>query len=96
VLVADYTRALVGIEQYDARQEEVERYAEELGLYDKETGLQYTPKDSEAKFIAKNLPIMLDGEATGDEEVSGFRDLERVDTNSARGGCVSSSPRGSR
>ncbi|MFP8954792.1 DNA polymerase II large subunit [Natrialbaceae archaeon A-arb3/5] len=86
VLVADYTRALVGIEQYDARQEEVERYAEEIGLYDKETGLQYCPKDKEAKFIAKHLPIMLDGEATGDEEVSGFRDLERVDTNSARGG----------
>ncbi|SEQ80873.1 DNA polymerase II large subunit [Natrinema salaciae] len=86
VLVADYTRALVGIEQYNARQEEVERYAEEIALYDKETGLQYTPKAKEAKFIAKHLPIMLDGEATGDEEVSGFRDLERVDTNSARGG----------
>ncbi|ADD05566.1 DNA-directed DNA polymerase D large subunit (intein-containing) [Natrialba magadii ATCC 43099] len=86
VLVADYTRALVGIEQYEARQEEVERYAEEISLYDKETGLQYCPKDKEAKFIAKHLPIMLDGEATGDEEVSGFRDLERVDTNSARGG----------
>ncbi|MDG5758398.1 DNA-directed DNA polymerase II large subunit [Natronococcus sp. A-GB1] len=86
VLVADYTRALVGIEQYDARSEEVERYAEEIGLYDKETGLQYTPKDKETKFIAKHLPIMLDGEATGDEEVSGFRDLERVDTNNARGG----------
>jgi DNA polymerase II large subunit len=86
VLVADYTRALVGIKQYDARSEEVERYAEEIGLYDRETGLQYTPKDTETKFIAKNLPIMLDGEATGDEEVSGFRDLERVDTNNARGG----------
>ncbi|SEH17502.1 DNA polymerase II large subunit [Natronorubrum sediminis] len=86
VLVADYTRALVGIEQFNARQEEVERYAEEIALYDKETGLQYTPKAKEAKFIAKHLPIMLDGEATGDEEVSGFRDLERVDTNSARGG----------
>ncbi|THE65687.1 DNA polymerase II large subunit [Salinadaptatus halalkaliphilus] len=86
VLVADYTRALVGIDQYDARSDEVERYAEEIALYDKETGLQYTPKAKEAKFIAKNLPIMLDGEATGDEEVSGFRDLERVDTNSARGG----------
>ncbi len=86
VLVADYTRALVGMEQYDARQEEVERYAEEISLYDKETGLQYTPKDKETKFIAKHMPIMLDGEATGDEEVSGFRDLERVDTNSARGG----------
>ncbi|ARS89774.1 DNA polymerase II large subunit [Natrarchaeobaculum aegyptiacum] len=86
VLVADYTRALVGLEQYVARSEEVERYAEEVALYDKETGLQYTPKDKETKFIAKHLPIMLDGEATGDEEVSGYRDLERVDTNSARGG----------
>ncbi|MFC7239378.1 DNA polymerase II large subunit [Saliphagus sp. GCM10025317] len=86
VLVADYTRALVGLETYEARQEEIERYAEEVGLYDKETGLQYSPKDEETKFIAKHLPIMLDGEATGDEEVSGFRDLERVDTNSARGG----------
>ncbi|NKE34633.1 DNA polymerase II large subunit [Natronococcus sp. JC468] len=86
VLVADYTRALVGIEQYAARDEEVERYAEEIGLYDKETGLQYTPKDDETKFIAEHMPIMLDGEATSDEEVSGFRDLERVDTNGARGG----------
>ncbi|WP_254532229.1 DNA-directed DNA polymerase II large subunit [Natrinema gelatinilyticum] len=86
VLVADYTRALVGIEQFTARQEEIERYAEEISLYDKETGLQYTPKDTETKFIAEHMPIMLDGEATGDEEVSGFRDLERVDTNSARGG----------
>ncbi|AFZ72660.1 DNA polymerase II large subunit [Natronobacterium gregoryi] len=86
VLVADYTRALVGIDQYKARGEEIERYAEEIALYDKETGLQYCPKDTEAKFIATHLPIMLDGEATGDEEVSGFRDLERVDTNSARGG----------
>ena len=86
VLVADYTRTLIGVERYTARSEEVERYAEELSLYDDETGLQYAPKDTEAKFIAENLPVMLDGEATGDEEVSGFRDLERVDTNNARGG----------
>jgi DNA polymerase II large subunit len=86
VLVADYARSLLGIEEYNARSDEVERYAEEVSLYDKETGLQYSPKDKETKFIAKHMPIMLDGEATGDEEVSGFRDLERVDTNSARGG----------
>ncbi|UIP00091.1 DNA polymerase II large subunit [Halobaculum sp. CBA1158] len=86
VLVGDYARALLGIEEYRARDDEIERYAEEVGLYDKETGLQYTPKDTEAKFIAEHMPIMLDGEATGDEEVSGFRDLERVDTNNARGG----------
>ena len=86
VLVADYARSLLGIEEYRARSEEIERYAEEVGLYDKETGLQYSPKDTETTFIAEHMPIMLDGEATGDEEVSGFRDLERVDTNSARGG----------
>jgi len=86
VLVADYARALLGIDEYKARDEEVNRYAEEIDLYDKETGLQYSPKEKESKFIAKHMPIMLDGEATGDEEVSGFRDLERVDTNSARGG----------
>jgi len=86
VLVADYTRALIGVDEYRARDEEIERYAEEIGLYDKETGLQYTPKDKESKFIAEHMPIMLDGEATGDEEVSGFRDLDRVDTNNARGG----------
>ncbi|WP_049984455.1 DNA-directed DNA polymerase II large subunit [Halorubrum sp. BV1] len=86
VLVADYARSLLGIDEYKPRDEEVERYAEEIALYDTETGLQYTPKDKESKFIAKHIPIMLDGEATSDEEVSGFRDLERVDTNSARGG----------
>jgi len=86
VLVADYARSLLGIDEYRARSDEIERYAEEVALYDKETGLQYTPKDKETTFIAENMPIMLDGEATGDEEVSGFRDLERVDTNAARGG----------
>ena len=86
VLVADYARALLGIDEYKPRDVEVERYAEEIALYDKGTGLQYTPKDKESKFIAKHIPVMLDGEATSDEEVSGFRDLERVDTNSARGG----------
>ncbi|SFF76300.1 DNA polymerase II large subunit [Halopelagius inordinatus] len=86
VLVADYARSLLGIDEYRARDIEVERYAEEIALYDKETGLQYSPKDKETKFIAEHMPIMLDGEATGDEEVSGFRDLDRVDTNSARGG----------
>ena len=86
VLVADYARALLGIEQYQAREEEIGRYAEEIDLYDKDTGLQYSPKEKETKFIAEHMPIMLDGEATGDEEVSGYRDLERVDSNSARGG----------
>jgi DNA polymerase II large subunit len=86
VLVADYARTLLDIDEYKPRTEEVERYVEEVTLYDKDTGLQYSPKDEETRFIARHMPIMLDGEATGDEEVSGYRDLERVDTNNPRGG----------
>lgn len=86
VLVADYARSLLGIDEFKPRDDEIGRYAEEVGLYDSESGLQYSPKDKETKFIVENCPIMLDGEATGDEEVSGYRDLERIDTNAPRGG----------
>ena len=86
VLVADYARSLLDIDQFRPRDDEVERYAEEIDLYDSETGLQYTPKAKETKFIADRMPIMLDGEATSDREVEGFRDLDRIDTNAARGG----------
>jgi DNA polymerase II large subunit len=86
VLVADYARALLDIDEFKPRDDEIERYAEEVGLYDSETGLQYSPKDKETKFITEHCPVMLDGEATGNEEVDGFRDLERIDTNSPRGG----------
>ena len=86
VLVADYTRSILDLAEYKGRDDEIERYVEEINLYDKDTGLQYSPKDKETRFIATNMPIMLDGEATGDLEVSGYRDLDRVDTNSSRGG----------
>ncbi|MDH5018814.1 DNA-directed DNA polymerase II large subunit [Halobacterium rubrum] len=86
VLVADYARSLLDIDEFEPRDDEIERYAEEVGLYDSETGLQYSPKDKETKFITENCPVMLDGEATGNEEVDGFRDLERIATNSPRGG----------
>jgi len=86
VLVADYARSLLGIDEFKPRDDEIERYAEEVALYDSETGLQYSPKDKETKFITEHCPVMLDGEATGNEEVDGFRDLERIATNSPRGG----------
>ena len=86
VLVADYVRTLLGLDAYEPRSDEIERYAEEVELYDSTTGLQYAPKKEETRFVARHCPVMLDGEATGDEEVSGYRDLERVATNKPRGG----------
>lgn len=86
VLVADYARSLLGIDEYQPREAEVGRYVEEVGLYDDETGLQYSPSDAETRFIAQHCPVMLDGEPTGEAEVEGYRDLERVDSNAPRGG----------
>ncbi len=86
VLAADYARTLLDIDEYHARDAEVGRYAEEVALYDDEVGLQYAPSQAETAFIAEHLPIMLDGEPTGEQEVSGHRDVERVDTNAPRGG----------
>ena len=86
VLVADYTRSILGLAEYVPRDDEIERYVEEINRFDRETGLQYSPTDSEIRFIASNLPIRLDGEATGNDEVSNDRDLDNIDTNATRDG----------
>lgn len=86
VLIADYVGSSLGVDTYKPRDEEVERYIEEINLYAKETGLQYTPKDKETRLVIENCPICLDGEPTTEREVSGYRDLERIDTNRGRGG----------
>ncbi|MHC1632104.1 MAG: DNA polymerase II large subunit [Methanotrichaceae archaeon] len=88
VLVADYVRQAVGIAPYKSRSEEVERYVEEIGLYRRVAGLQYVPSDQEIRTIAENCPICIEGEPTEEEEVSGFRDLERIETNRVRGGVA--------
>jgi DNA polymerase II large subunit len=88
VLVADYVRRSVGIAAYKARPEEVERYVEEIGLYKRVAGLQYNPTDDEIRTIVKNCPICIEGEPTEEEEVSGFRDLARIETNRVRGGIA--------
>jgi len=86
VLIADYVGSSLGVDSYKPRDDEVERYIEEVNLYAKETGLQYTPKDKETRLIIENCPVCLDGEPTTEREVSGFRDLERIGTNRGRGG----------
>ena len=88
VLVADYVRRGVGIDRYKPRAEEVERYVEEIGLYRRVAGLQYVPSDEEIRTLVRNCPICIEGEPTEEEEVSGYRDLERIETNRIRGGVA--------
>ena len=81
------TRQL-GISRYNPRQEEVERYIEEIRQYNSIMNLQYLPSEQEIRLIVENCPVCIDGEATEQEEVSGHRNLERVETNTVRGGMA--------
>ena len=86
VLIADEVRKELGIGRYQPLNEEVERYKEEIQLYDRTKHLQYRPTDEEVEIVVKNAPICIDGEGTEDVEVSGYRNLERIETNRVRGG----------
>ena len=88
VLVGDYVRRALGINRYIPRNEEVERYIEEIRQYNSIMNLQYLPSDAEITLIVQNCPVCIDGEATEQEEVSGHRNLERVETNTVRGGMA--------
>ncbi len=88
VLVADYVRRKLGISKYVPTEEEILRYCEEIQLYKKVANLQYLPSEDEIKLIVSNCPICIDGEPTEEAEVSGYRNLPRVETNRVRGGMA--------
>ncbi len=86
VLIADAVRRELGIGRYQPTPEEIERYKEEIQLYDRRKHLQYRPSDKEIEVVVRNSPVCIDGEGTEDFEVSGYRDLPRVEGNRVRSG----------
>ena len=88
VLVGDFVRRELGMNRYISRPEEVERYIEEIRQYNSIMNLQYLPSDHEIRLIVQNCPVCIDGEGTEQDEVSGYRNRERVETNAVRGGMA--------
>ncbi len=86
VLIADVVRTELGIGRYLPTEGEIARFDEEIPLYKQCQHLQYTPTSEEIDLIVRNCPIMVDGEGTEQLEISGFRDLPRIETNRVRGG----------
>ena len=88
VLLGDKIRQAIGIEEFKPIDDEIERYVEEVELYESEvTNLQYSPTPEEVRFAARHIPVEVSGEQTDQVEVS-HRDLERVETNNIRGGAL--------
>lgn len=88
VLVGDYVRRGLEMAPYIPRNEEVERYVEEVKKYNSQASLQYLPTDDELRVIIRNCPVCVEGEPTERVEVSGYRNLERIETNTVRGGMA--------
>ncbi len=89
VLTADYIRQPLKLSRFKPTPEEIERLVEEADLYNAEAArLQYFPSADEIRKAMANIPVEITGEGTERVEVSGYRDLPRVETNQLRGGAV--------
>src|SRR3989344_2339309 len=87
LVIVDHLREIFGYAKYDTKEIEVKRTVTELHDYhERITNLQYMPTDEEIIFLAKNIPLQINGEASEKLEVSNYKNLERVNTNYIRGG----------
>ena len=87
LILGDYARQYLKLDRYKPTQDELERYVEEIGIYQTEViSRQYTMKDEEIRIIITGSPVCINGPPTEEVEVSAHRDLERIPTNRIRGG----------
>ena len=89
VLVGDFVRRKLYLNVYKPTDLEVERFVEETELYGIEAAhLQYSPSAEDIRNAVRNIPVEITGEPTSEVVVTGYRDLERIETNRVRGGAV--------
>jgi DNA polymerase II large subunit len=87
VAVCDYIRMKNGYAAYDPTDDEVNRTFTELEhFHDRITNLQYFPSKKEADFLAKHLPVQIEGDPSEDIEVPNYKNLPRIGTNKLRNG----------
>ncbi|VVB74165.1 DNA polymerase II large subunit [uncultured archaeon] len=87
LILADYARTFLKLDRYKPTQDEVERYVEEIGIYQTEViSRQYIMSDEEIRIIINGCPVCINGVPTEEVEVSAHRDLARIPTNRIRGG----------
>ncbi len=87
VVISDYIRKRMGLKEYRPTDDELERCVEEIKVYNNRVSrLQYVPNEDDIRHIVRNVPLCIDGDPTGKEEVSIHKDIKRVETNRIRGG----------
>ncbi len=87
VLISDHVRKALNLSRYKATRQEMKRFIEEVDLYNRVMHLQSPTTPEQIEYAVMNLPVEVTGESTNPDEVSAFRDLPRIETNSLRGGA---------
>ncbi len=81
VALADYARRFFGIGAYKATQEEIERYIEEIELYNAEIArLQYMPSEEDMRHVIQNCGVCIDGIPSEQLEVSVHTNMTRINS----------------
>lgn len=89
LVIADVTAKKLGLSNYHAETAEIDRFAEELRIYEREVGnFQYKVTDEDIRHAISNLPVEIDGVETNPIEVVVHRNLKRVSTDRLRGGAL--------
>lgn len=89
VIIADVVRRALGLPEYRASKKEIERFAEEVVLYNRYANLQYPVNVEKIMYVMKQIPVEVTGEGTIDAEVSGpYRNIPNIETSKIRGGAV--------
>lgn len=87
LVLADIARKAAGVSDYRATDTQVERYVEEVNVYEaRVTHLQYMPPEKDLRHIIKNCPVCIDGDPTEEIEVSAYKGVPGVETDRVRGG----------
>ncbi len=87
LVLADIARRTAGVGDYRATDSQVERYVEEIGVYEaRVTHLQYYPPEEDIRTIVKNCPVCVNGDPTEEIEVSAYKGVPGVETDRVRGG----------
>ncbi|MCX6804279.1 MAG: hypothetical protein NTY48_06990 [Candidatus Diapherotrites archaeon] len=87
LILGDFARTHLGLDRYKPTQDEIERYVEEIGIYQTDViSRQYIMSDEEIRIIITGCPVCINGVQTEEVEVLVHRDIPQVKGNRIRGG----------
>ena len=89
LVVADHVRRRLGLEKFQPSEKQVQRFIEEVRLYERTVRrFQYHVTDEDLEAAIRQIPVEATGVATDPYEVSNYRDVPGIETNRLRGGAL--------